>query len=83
MIRERLSAALDPVSLEIRDDSHLHAGHAGAKSGGGHFTVSIVSDKFAGQTAVDRHRMVYAALSPAMQSEIHALSISALTPDET
>jgi len=83
LIRDRLTAALEPVSLEIRDESHLHAGHEGAKSGGGHFSVSIVSDKFAGQNAVARHRLVYAALGPAMHSEIHALSISALTPDET
>jgi len=83
LIRERLTAALEPVSLDIRDDSHLHAGHEGAKSGGGHFTVSIVSKKFAGQNAVARHRMVYEALGSAMRSEIHALSISALAPDET
>ncbi len=82
LIRTRLTHALEPLSLEIRDDSHLHAGHEGAKSGGGHFTVRIVSPKFSGHSAVARHRMVYEALGDAMRAEIHALSIAALTPEE-
>ncbi|HKK06312.1 MAG TPA: BolA family protein [Gammaproteobacteria bacterium] len=82
MIRERLTEALAPVSLEIQDDSHRHAGHAGARSGGGHFNVQITSEAFAGKSLIQRHRMVYEALGDAMQSEIHALSIKASTPDE-
>ncbi|NJD33309.1 MAG: BolA family transcriptional regulator [Betaproteobacteria bacterium] len=75
-------AALDPVSIEIHDDSAKHAGHAGAKSGGGHFRLSIVSPRFAGCRTMERHRLVYDALGPLMKREIHALSISAKTPDE-
>jgi BolA protein len=82
MIRERLTAAFTPVSLEIQDDSHKHAGHAGARSGGGHFNVQIVSDAFAGKSLIQRHRLIYDALGDAMQNEIHALSIKAVTPDE-
>ena len=82
MIRENLTTALHPVHLEIEDESHKHAGHAGARQGGGHFRVSIVSDSFKGKGLVERHRMVYACLSEAMQHEIHALSIKAFTPQE-
>lgn len=82
MIRERLTTALAPISLEIQDDSHKHAGHAGARSGGGHFNVQIVSDAFDGKSLIQRHRLVYEALGDAMQNEIHALSITAVTPDE-
>lgn len=82
MIRERLQSGLAPVELEIDDQSALHAGHAGARGGGGHFAVRIVSTRFAGKSRVERHRMVYQALGNAMQSEIHALSIQSLTPDE-
>ncbi|MFZ5556916.1 MAG: BolA family protein [Pseudomonadota bacterium] len=77
-----LLGGLDPESLEILDESALHAGHEGAKSGGGHYHVTIVSPKFAGQSAMARHRMVYGALSGLMPREIHALSIKALAPDE-
>lgn len=80
-IRERLTQALSPVSLEIIDDSHLHAGHASAK-GGGHFTVKIVSDAFRDKKLIQRHRMVYDAVAEGMKAEIHALSIKASTPDE-
>jgi BolA family transcriptional regulator, general stress-responsive regulator len=82
MIRERLSQALVPTRLDIVDESHKHAGHAGARSGGGHFNVLIVSEAFAGKTPIQRHRMVYDALGDAMQQEIHAMSIKALTPSE-
>ena len=75
-------AALDPVTIEIIDDSARHAGHAGAKSGGGHFRLTIVSPRFAGCRTMERHRLVYDALGPLMKREIHALSISARTPDE-
>lgn len=75
-------AALDPESLEIADDSAQHAGHAGAKGGGGHYQLIIVSQQFAGKAAVARHRMVYDALRDMMHEQIHALSIKAYTPDE-
>ena len=80
-MRARL-AALDPVAIEINDDSALHAGHAGARSGGGHFRLTIVSPRFAGCRTMERHRLVYDALGPLMKREIHALSISAKSPDE-
>ena len=82
MIREKLTAALSPVQLDIIDESHLHAGHPGARSGGGHFNVTIVSDAFEGENLLTRHRMVYDALGDAMKTEIHALSIKARTPKE-
>ena len=81
-IRDRLTEALAPVVLEVTDDSHLHAGHAGAAGGAGHFRLRIVSDRFAGLNRVARHRLVYATLAPLMVSEIHALAIDARTPDE-
>ncbi len=80
-MRERL-AVLEPVALEITDDSHRHAGHAGA-GGGGHYTLRIVSTQFAGRNTVARHRMVYSALGEMMKRDIHALNIQAKTPDET
>lgn len=83
LIRERLTAALSPVSLDIEDDSHKHAGHAGARSGGGHFNVRIISSAFSGKSLIQRHRLVYDALADAMHTEIHALSIQAHTPEET
>lgn len=82
MIRQRLEQALQPTHLEIRDDTAKHAGHAGARSGGGHFKVTIVTDAFAGRTALQRHRMIYDALGEAMESEIHAITIQAQTPAE-
>ncbi len=83
MIREKLTAALSPEQLEIIDESHLHAGHPGARGGGGHFNVIIISNAFEGQNLLARHRMVYDALGDAMKSEIHALSIKANTPEES
>jgi BolA protein len=82
MIRERLTAALHPAQLDIVDQSAAHAGHEGAKDGGGHFTVTIVAEAFSGLSPIKRHRQVYAALGDALHSEIHALSIRAYTPDE-
>lgn len=82
-IRERLQRALAPEHIDISDESHKHAGHAGAReSGGGHFNVTIVSESFRDQSSIQRHRMVYAAVSDLMPHEIHALSIRALTPEE-
>ena len=80
-IRERL-AALDPEALDLVDESALHAGHAGAASGGGHYRLTIVSSRFRGHGTLARHRMVYGALGAMMRAEIHALSISALAPEE-
>lgn len=82
MIRERLTTALSPALLDIIDESHKHAGHAGARQGGGHFIVKIVSPAFTGQGLLQRHRLVYEALGDAMHKEIHALSIQAYTPQE-
>jgi BolA protein len=79
---EKKLAALKPASLEIVDDSQAHAGHEGAKSGGGHYRLVIVSPEFAGKTAQLRHRMVYEALGPMMKHEIHALAIKAYAPGE-
>jgi BolA protein len=81
-IRTALETALAPSLLEISDDSHLHAGHAGAASGGGHYSVKIVSDRFHGLRLVMRHRLVYDAVADMMRAEIHALAITALTPSE-
>ncbi len=81
-IRAALAAAFEPQRLVIEDESHRHAGHAGAATGRGHFRVEIVSSAFAGLPALARHRQVYAALGDLMQTEIHALSIQARTPDE-
>nr|PZN04605.1 MAG: BolA family transcriptional regulator [Pseudomonadota bacterium] len=81
-IEERLSS-LSPLRLELRDESALHAGHEGAKRGGGHYRLTIVSAAFSGRSTVARHRMIYEALGPMMQREIHALAIRALAPEET
>ena len=77
----KLLAVLQPGQLEIVDESHLHAGHAGAQGGGGHYRLKIVSGEFAGKSTVARHRMIYSALGEMMKHEIHALNITACTPD--
>lgn len=82
MIEQRLRQALDPQALEVVDDSARHAGHAGARDGRGHFNVRIVSAAFAGMRPLARHRAVYAALGELMTSDIHALGVEALTPEE-
>lgn len=81
-MRRLLADALAPAHLEIHDDSASHAGHAGARSGGGHFHATIVSGAFAGQTRIRRHQLVYQALGDMMRTDIHALSIKAFTPEE-
>ncbi len=82
-IHERL-AALDPVDLSLVDESAQHHGHSGWKEGGGtHWRLTIVSPRFAGQPTVARHRMVYQALGELMQNPIHALAITARSPEET
>lgn len=81
LLRKRL-AFLAPLRLEIIDDSAKHAGHAGARSGGGHYQLLIVSEHFAGKSTLQRHRLIYDALGELMRSRIHALSIRSLTPEE-
>ena len=81
-IRERLEAEFAPQHILVKDQSYLHAGHAGAQDGKGHFDVRIVAEAFRDKNRMQRHRMVYAALGELMEDEIHALSIRAQTPDE-
>ncbi|HJV74246.1 MAG TPA: BolA family protein [Noviherbaspirillum sp.] len=81
-IRSRLLATFAPLECQLVDDSHLHAGHAGAASGAGHFTVRLVSERFAGLGRLARHRLVYDCLREMMHSDIHALNIIALAPSE-
>ncbi len=81
-LEARLRSALQPIELEVIDDSHLHAGHAGAADGRGHFTVHLVAERFAGLPVVRRHRLVYEAVGDMMATDIHALSIRALAPGE-
>lgn len=81
-IRAALDAALDVDFLEITDESHLHAGHAGARTGMGHFHVKIVASEFAGLTLIKRHRLVYGAVGELMNTDIHALGIEAIAPNE-
>ncbi|MET0807235.1 MAG: BolA family protein [Pseudoxanthomonas sp.] len=82
-IREALDAAFQPTHLLVNDDSHLHAGHAGARDGRGHFSVEITSAAFTGRPSLARHRAVYAAVGDMMTTDIHALSIQALAPGES
>jgi BolA family transcriptional regulator, general stress-responsive regulator len=82
-IKNRL-ATLEPLEIELADESEQHRGHAGYQPGGGtHWRLSIVSPRFAGQPVVARHRMVYQALGSLMQNPIHALAITARAPEET
>ncbi len=81
-IEARLRESLAPTELAIEDESHLHAGHPGARDGRGHFRVSIVSERFEGVSRVKRHRLVYDALGEEMRRDIHALAIEAFTPGE-
>lgn len=81
-IRARLTAALAPTELAIEDDSALHAGHPGARGGGGHYRVRVVSPLFKDVPRVARHRLVYDALAEMMQGEIHALALTPLAPGE-
>lgn len=81
-IEQILRDAFEPSELRIKDQSHLHAGHAGARDGLGHFDVFIVSEAFRDVSRVRRHQMIYAALGDMMQTDIHALAIRAGHPDE-
>jgi BolA protein len=79
-LRQRLIAEFRPLELSVEDESHMHAGHAGAAGGASHFRIRIVAEAFRGKPAVARHRMIYAALGDLMTSEIHALAIDASPP---
>ncbi|MDT0617255.1 BolA family protein [Salinisphaera sp. P385] len=81
-IREALIAELAPDEIDVLDESHKHIGHAGARSGLGHFAVVIRSARFAGHSLLERHRLVYDALGDMMRTDIHAVSIRALAPDD-
>jgi BolA protein len=80
-IKQKLNESIQPELIEIVDDSVAHAGHAGAKQGG-HFNVTIVAKVFDGKSLIQRHQLIYQALSDLMKNEIHALGINALTPSE-
>ena len=81
-LARRLADAFTPLQLEVRDDSHQHAGHAGAREGR-HFSISITAEVFRGLPRLARHRLVYDCLGPLTQQGIHALAIDARAPDET
>jgi len=81
-ITERLLAEFSPLDCSLEDESALHAGHAGAASGGGHYRLRLVSTRFEGQTRVSRHRLVYDCVRDLMHTEIHALALTLLTPAE-
>ena len=80
LIEERLTQALAPTFLEVIDDSHKHAGHAGAQGGGGHFTVKIVSAQFEGKSMLEQHRMIYRLFEQEMKQQIHALALRTAAP---
>ena len=81
-IKQLLNESLKPDLLEIIDNSAAHAGHAGAKSVGGHYHVTIIAEAFEGKTLVQRHQLIYKALGDMMKQQIHALGINALSPSE-
>ena len=82
-ITKKLRQAFAPVSLEVVNDSHRHRGHASSPgTGESHFTIKVVSDRFAGKTRIERHRMVNAVLAEELKGPVHALAVSALTPEE-
>lgn len=82
LIESRLTEAFSPTRLVIKDQSHLHEGHAGARDGLGHFEVNIEAEAFAGRRPLERHRMVFEALGTLMQTDIHALRLFAYAPGE-
>jgi BolA family transcriptional regulator, general stress-responsive regulator len=81
-IRSQLVATFSPLECQLIDESHLHAGHAGAAAGGGHYRLHLVSARFEGLNSVSRHRLVYDCLRDMMRSDIHALTIIAVAPSE-
>lgn len=82
LIEARLRAAFEPAELSLLDESHLHAGHAGAQSGGGHYRLRLVSRKFEDLSKLARHRLVYDALHDLMKRDIHALAMTLQSPEE-
>ncbi len=82
-IEDLLSAAFTTTRLLVKDQSHLHAGHAGTQDGKGHFAVDIVSTAFTGMSRIERHRRIFDALEEMMETDIHALKIKATTPEES
>lgn len=82
LIRSRIENRLEPLELEVIDESHLHVGHPGARDGRGHFRVRVVSEAFRELSRIARHRCVYAAMGDLMSSDIHALNIEAISPNE-
>ena len=82
-MQSRLQAELQPLSLEVIDEGHMHVGHEGAKDGRGHFRVRIVSAQFAGLSMMQRHRLIYGIMGQLMQTDIHALTIEASVPEDT
>lgn len=81
-IRNKLLATFEPVECLVFDESAAHAGHAGAASGGGHYRVRLVSERFEGCSRIVRHRLVYDCLDDMLQQDIHALALTTLTPSE-
>ncbi len=81
-IRSTLQKALSTAEVEVRDDSGRHAGHVGARDGGGHFFVHVESEVFTGRSRLERHRLVYEALADMLPREIHALTIEAISPED-
>lgn len=81
-IRNKLVATFNPVECQVLDESEAHVGHAGAASGGGHYRVRLVSERFQGCNRIARHRLVYDCLDDMMRQEIHALALTLLTPSE-
>jgi BolA protein len=81
-IKNSLTEALQPEFIQVLDDSQAHAGHEGAKAGGGHYYLTIVSSEFASKSRIQRHQLIYGALGDMMKQDIHALSIKAFTPEE-
>lgn len=81
-IEQCLESKFAPSHLQVKDQSHLHAGHAGARDGMGHFEVTIVADAFDGKSRIERHKLIYGALGTLMKTDIHALKINAFSPTE-
>jgi BolA family transcriptional regulator, general stress-responsive regulator len=82
-IKEKLTAGLEPISLEVADESHLHAGHSGTREGGQtHYRIKVASARFSGKGRVERHRMVYALLADEIAQGVHALALQTLAPGE-
>lgn len=82
LIEKKIKDALNPISIEIKDDSAQHIGHAGAERGAGHYSVSVTAAQFENLSKVKRHQLVYAAIQDMIPDEIHAIQIKALTPQE-